>query len=76
MPLEDEAYNHTEDYSNNNSLAAAETDSSGFTETSENKIDKTEDDNSMQNILTKDDLKGIVADWEKHWRNWLKTDKG
>ena len=56
------------------SVATSEED---FTETHEDKIDsKIKNDNSKQNILAKDDSKGIVADWEKHWRNWSKTDNG
>ena len=83
-PLEDENQNHTSepiaDYSNNRP-ASADTDNSVFAETSENKIDidnnKTEDDDSKQNILTQDDIKEILGDWDTYITKNLKlSDNG
>ena len=74
---EDETDNQTSEpiaeYSNNNSPTTAKADNSAFAETSEN---KTENDNTNQNILTKDDIKKMISDWDTNWRKWSKTDNG
>ena len=69
---EDETRNHTSEpiaeHSNNNNPVTAET-----AEISENEIDNSENDDS---ILTKDDLKKFIEDWDKNTKKWFKTDNG